>query len=241
MPTQVPSIPYAALIGLLLITVVCSSAALFSFVLASKMHSDGILLLVAGQLTVGALVALLFSIKKCKQINSTSEHNRIRSLTIATVCIQVMFFGVGAGMGKRLGTRRAGYSALVRDWAHFKEVGNRISDRRNSVAQEIPAYLSMYHSIAADVTDLQTTTARLLEEEQHYLKAYPEYGPNAAKEINALRTTQQRVALLQQQILVAAKISSENEQNRALIWLNEMVPVQKQEDALDRGTTPVPK
>ena len=198
------------------------------------MHVGGMILFVGAQLTAAALAALWFSIKKWRQINSSPERNGIRSLTIAAVCIEVMFLSVAAGMGMQLGAKRAGYRVLIVDWAHLKEVGRRISVKRNSVAQEIPAYLDMYQSIAADVTELQATTARLLEEEDHFQAEYPEYRPNATQEISHLRITQQRTALLQRQIQVAAKIALQDEQKRFTTWRNEMAPILEQEDALDR-------
>jgi hypothetical protein len=227
---------YASLIGLLLVVVVCSSSALLGFVLVSKVRMFGATLLFACQFAVAALAALWFLLKKWKQIRSNSEDDQVlRNLGIAMICIEIMFLGVAAGMGMQLGSKRALYIALMHDWSHLEEVGQRISDKRNHVEeQQITAYLEMYQSIAGDVKDLQQITTRLLEEEQHYQAEYPEYGPNATKEIGHLRITLKRASLLQQQIQIAAKMSTQDEQTQLTTWRSEMFPVLEQEDALDR-------
>ena len=225
--------PYASLMGLWLVAIVCFSMALFCFVLAGEMHFAGRNLLVAGQLAGAAFVAFWFSLKKRKQIKLGPQSAGLRSLARASACIGVMFCSVAVGMGVQLGSKRAAFLALMDDWAHLQQVGQHISDKRNGVRAEIPAYLDMYKAITADVQDLQATAKKLLEEEERYQTKYPEYTAAATKEMADLRTTQQRAALLSQQIQIAEKMSIQGEQERLVTWRNEMAPVLEQEDALD--------
>jgi hypothetical protein len=225
--------PYASLMGLLLVAIVCFSIALFCFVLAWKMHFAGRNLLVAAQLAGAAFVAFWFSLKQRRQIKLGQQSAGLRSLARASICIGIMFCSVAVGMGVQLGSKRAAFLALMDDWAHLQQVGQHISDKRNQVPVEIPAYLDMYKAISPDVQDLQATAKKLLEEEERYQAEYPEYSANATKELADLRITQQRAALLSQQIQIAEKMSIQGEQERLVTWRNEMSPVLEQEDALD--------
>lgn len=227
--------PYAGLMGLLLAAIVCFSIALFCLVLAWKMHAAGRDLLLAVQLAGAAGVSFWFALKKSKEIKLSPESKGLRSLTLASICICIMFCSVAVGLGVQLGSKRATFIALMNDWTHLQEVGQRISDKRNGVPAEIPAYLEMYKAISADVQDLQATAKKLMDEEQSYQAEYPEYSDTATKEMADLKITQQRAALLSQQVRIAEKMSVQNEQERLATWLDEMAPVLKQEDALDHG------
>lgn len=235
-PTEAPLIqpaPYAGLMGLLLVAIVCFSIALFCFVLAGEMHFAGRNLLAAGQLAGAAFVAFWFSLKKRKQIKLGPQSEGLRSLSRASICIGIMFCAVAVGMGIQLGSKRAAFLALMDDWKHLQQVGRHISDKRNRVSAEIPAYLDMYKAISTDVQDLQATTKKLLEEEERFQAEYPEYSAAATKEMADLRITQQRAALLSQQVQIAERMSLQGEQERLVTWRNEMAPVLEQEDALD--------
>jgi len=225
--------PYAGLMGLLLAAIVSFSLALFCFVLAWEMHAVGRDLLLAAQLGGAAGVSFWFALKKSKEIKLNPKSKGLRSLTLASICICIMFCSVAVGVGIRLGSKRAAFIALMNDWAHLQIVGKHISDKRNGVPAEFPAYLDMYKAISADVQDMQATTQKLLEEEQRYQTEYPEYSDTATKEMADLRIAQQRAALLSQQIKIAEKMSIQNEQERLATWRNEMAPVLEQEDALD--------
>ena len=226
--------PYAGLMALLLAAIVCFSIALFCLVLAWRMHAAGRDLLLAVQLAGAAGVSFWFALKKSKEIKLSPESKGLRSLTLASICICIMFCSVAVGMGVQLGSKRAAFIALMNDWTHLQQVGQHISDKRNGVPAEIPAYLDMYKAISGDVQDMQATTQKLLEEEQRYQTEYPEYSDTATKEMADLRMAQQRAALLSQQIKIAEKMSIQNEQERLATWRNEMAPVLEQEDALDR-------
>lgn len=230
-PTQ-PA-PYASLMGLWLVAIVSFSIAVFCFVLAWKMRFAGRNLLIAAQLAGAAFVAFWFSLKKRKQIKLGPQSAGLRSLARASFFIGIMFCSVAVGMGIQLGSKRAAFLALMDDWAHLQQVSQHISDKRNGVPAEIPAYLDMYKAISPDVQDLQATAKKLLEEEERYQAEYPEYSANAAKEMADLRITQQRAALLSQQIQIAEKMSLQGEPERLVTWRNEMSPVLEQEDALD--------
>jgi hypothetical protein len=219
--------------GLLLAAIVSFSIALFCLVLAWEMHAAGRDLLFAVQLGGAAGVSFWFALKKSKEIKLSPESKGLRSLTLASICICLMFCSVAVGMGVQLGSRRAAFVALMNDWKHLHQVGQRISYKRNRVSANIPAYLDMYKAISADVQDMQATTQKLLEEEQRYQTEYPEYSDTATKEMADLRIAQQRAALLSQQIKIAEKMSIQNEQERLATWRNEMTPVLEQEDALD--------
>jgi len=225
--------PYAGLMALLLAAIVCFSIALFCLVLAWKMHSVGKDLLLAVQLAGASGVSFWFALKKSKEITLSPESKGLRSLTLASICICIMFCSVALGMGVQLGSKRAAFVALMNDWKHLHQVGQRISYKRNRVPANIPAYVEMYKAISADVQDLQATVKKLIDEEQSYETEYPNYSDTAAKEIADLKITQQRAALLSQQIKIAEKMSIQNEQARLATWRNEMAPVLEQEDALD--------
>src|SRR6202023_1910317 len=130
-PIKVP--PYAALMGLLLAAIVCFSIALFCLVLAWEMHAAGRDLLLALQLGGAAGVSFWFALKKSKEINLNPTSKGLRSLTLASICICIMFCSVAVGMGVRLGSKRAAFIALMSDWAHLQRVGRHISDKRNGV------------------------------------------------------------------------------------------------------------
>jgi hypothetical protein len=230
-PIKVP--PYAALLRLLLATIVFFSIALFCLVLAWEMHAAGWYLLFAAQLAGASGVSLWFALKKSKEIKLNPTSKGLRSLTLASICICIMFCSVAVGMGIQLGSKRAAFIALMNDWAHLQKVGQEISDKRNRVPAEIPAYLNMYRAISADVQDMQATTQKLLEEEQRFQTEYPEYSDTATKEMADLRIAQQRAALLSQQVKIAETMAIQNEQERLATWRNEMAPVLEQEDALD--------
>jgi len=226
--------PYASFMGSMLTALVCASIALFLVVQAAAMGFTAIVYLTAGSLAGVACVVGKVAADKLQIIRSHRDSGGVGGLIKATLSLAAMFLLLAGMMGYRLGGLRAEFKAMTSDWTHLTNVNQRISDRREQVAEGIPALLEMYQSIAPDVKDRQATTMRLLQEEQQYQQDYPEYQTQAEKEIAALRAMEQRTKLLQQQVDIAMKMSSQDERQRRVTWANEMVPVLDQEIALGR-------
>ena len=99
--------PYAGLMGLLLAAIVCFSIALFSalFSRGRCMLQEGICCSLAVQLAGAAGVSFWFALKKSKEIKLSPESKGLRSLTLASICICIMFCSVAVGLGVQFGSR----------------------------------------------------------------------------------------------------------------------------------------
>ena len=226
--------PYASFLSSMLTATVCASIALFLLVQAAAMGFTATVYWTAGSLLGVACVVGKLGVDKFQIIRSHPDTGGVRGLAIATVCVAAMFLLVAGILGYRLGAVRAEFKAVTSDWAHLTDVDERISNRRDQVGEGIPSILATYQAITPDVTELQATTARLLKEEEQYRQDYPEYQTQAEKEIADLHTIEQRTKLLQQEVDIATKMSSQDERQRAVTWRNEMVPLLDQEIALAR-------
>jgi hypothetical protein len=226
--------PYASFLSSMLTASVCASIALFLVVQAAAMGFTATVYLTVGSLLGVVCVVAKLCADEFQIIRSHPDTGGVRGLALATVTVTAMFFLVAGILGYRLGAVRAEFKALTSDWAHLTDVDVRISNRRDQVGKGIPSILATYQAITPDVKDLQATIARLLKEEEQYRQDYPEYQTQGEKEIADLHAIEKRTKLLQQQVDIATKMSSQDERQRAVTWRNEMVPLLDQEIALAR-------
>lgn len=224
--------PYASFTGSMLTALVCASIALFLLVQAAAVGFTGTVLWTAGSLAGVACVVAKVAVDKFHIIRAHPDAGGARGLIKATFSLAAIFFLIAGVIGCRLGGLRAQFKAMTSDWAHLVDVEQRISGRRDQIGEGIPSLLATYQAIAPDVKDLNATITRLLKEEEQYRQDYPDYQAQGEKEIADLRAIEQRTKLLQQQVDIARKMSSQDERQRVVTLQNELRPVLDQEIAL---------
>jgi hypothetical protein len=221
-------------VALYLGSLLLCSVGFFLFVQARAMHRPANFAIGGGAVGLGVAVGAGFASGKWNQIKSRTDlRTQPRKLVMVLSCIGIVFLATAGLLGWRIGDARGKIFAIQEDWAHFSEVGHRISDRRNRVGDQIPAHVAMYREISPDVREFRATTSRLLSELREYDEDNPDYHPQTQKSLDSLKVAEARGELLQKEVDLAAAISALDEAQQPLRWAAEMVPLLEREQALD--------
>lgn len=231
---QIAPLRYGRFMLLALTLIVCASIALFLIVQGAVMHAQKEIFLRAGPLVLVVLVLAKILADQGAQIKAHPEPKGFTSLLKASLSVALMFFTVAGAVGWQIGTRRFAFDRMIADWRHISEVGRDISNQRNAVDhQDVAAHVQMYKTIEKDVLEMDTTTQRLMNEEQKFAERYPDYSANSEKELADLNIVHRRAVFLQQQIELARRISTQPNVQQIVMWVDEMEPLLQQEAQLD--------
>ena len=231
---QLAPVRYAGFMVLTLTVILCASIALLLTVQGIFMHAQKEIYLKAGPLLLVVVVLAKVLADQAGQIKAHPEPKGFTKLLKAALCVALMFLTVAGLVGWHMGARRFAFDRMIADWRHISQVGQDISDQRNAVAgQNISAHVQMYKAIEKDVLDMDATTQRLMDEERTFVERYPDYSAQSDKEVADLDIVRRRAVLLQQQIQVAGRMSTQSNEQQIVMWVKEMVPLLQQEKLLD--------
>jgi len=166
-------------------------------------------------------------------IDDAGLRRRRKRVIVKSVVLALLFFSMSAGTGYAIGQSGAETAQVLADLAEMNTLGDRITKARTPEGNPgIDWYVQMYPQIESDVTRLDTVLQRLTAEYSLYAAKFPEANPQTPQVISNFNTGVRRMALLKQEIAVAKKMKILNEQQQAVTWENEMLPLLKEEDAL---------
>jgi hypothetical protein len=124
--------------------------------------------------------------------------------------------------------------AYIADLALYRQIGDRISQARDSAGQTIAGQLDMYRKIEPDVVALKRILDRLKDENQEYATKYPAAQKTNSSLVAALEKTSKRDELLGEQITVAKEIGTlQTEDAQLALYRKKMLPILADEDHLD--------
>jgi hypothetical protein len=150
-----------------------------------------------------------------------------------SICFAVVFSVAGAILGAKVGASGAATDAYIADLAQYRLYGKQLSDARNAAAETVPAQIAMYSTITSDVDRLQPVADRLVSEARQYEDRYPASQKVMNENIAVFQQTSKRCDLLRQQIRIADALAPMPPDQQLQEWRARMIPVLKNEDALD--------
>lgn len=231
--------PYAKFVVRFLLCCLCASACVFALFDASARNTtdfavEGLAILLAlvfGWLGWTTWKRILDSERK----NEPKSKRRVRNLLVTSIIFVLLYLGLAVLLGSVIGQNRAEAVQLNYDITRQKDLADRISRARNAVSNSIPSYVAMYVGIESEVKDYLSTLSRLREELPSYDSKFPAQSETTRKFTNTVEREIRRGNLLMKQIATAKRIASLDEYQQGLTWRSEMLPLLKEEDALDQS------
>lgn len=236
---QSTNAPYAKFVIQFLLCCLCASACVFALFDASARNTtdfavEGLAILLAlvfGWLGWTTWKRILDSEPK----NEPKSRRRARNLLVTSIIFALLYLGLAALLGSVIGQNRAEAVQLNDDITRQKELADRISQARNAVSNSVSSYVAMYAGIESDVRDYLSTLLRLREELPKYDSKFPAQSETTRKFTNTVEREIRRSNILMKQIATAKRIASLDEYQQGLTWRSEMLPLLKEEDALDQS------
>jgi hypothetical protein len=140
----------------------------------------------------------------------------------------------GMTIGGLIGKSGAETEAYVADLALYRQIGDRISQARDSAEKTIAGQLDMYRKIEPDVVALKPVVDRLKDENHEYATKYPASRETNASSAQAFEKTGKRDELLVKQIAVAKEIGElQTEDAQLALYREKMLPILADEDRID--------
>ena len=140
----------------------------------------------------------------------------------------------GMTIGGLVGKSGSETEAYVADLALYRQIGDRISQARDSAEQTIAGQLDMYRKIEPDVVALKPVVDRLKDENQEYATKYPASRETNLSSEHTFEKTGKRDELLVKQIAVAKEIGTlPTEDAQLALYREKMLPILADEDRLD--------
>jgi len=190
--------------------------------------------------TIFCLLLLALAVRKAGRLRSIGASNVDvllcrRKLVRSSVVFAVLFLGTAALVGNGIGSSGAETNNLIADVNKMSQLGERVSNARNTAEQTVPAQVEMYKSIEPDVEQLNSVLLKLKDEWQTYDKKYPSQHETVTKELSGIDTGIRRMTLLHQQIATAKEIGNvdDNADEQFRMWQLTMQPLLNQENQLD--------
>jgi hypothetical protein len=168
----------------------------------------------------------------------TSTDNKLprrrKRVLVKSAILAMLFLSAAAGVGYTIGQSGVEAARIGADIAEMQDLGERITKARSPVGNpEIGWYVQMYIHIEPDVTNLDSVLHRLATEYPDYAANFPDQDSQTKQFLANVDAGIQRMTFLKREIAVAKKIGIADENNQLAIWRTEMIPLLKQEDALD--------
>lgn len=186
---------------------------------------------------VALSIFLFLAIRERRRQNSLEPASWSPSTTgrvlFLSICFAVVFSVAGAILGAKVGASGAATDAYIADLAQYRLYGKQLSDARNAAAETVPAQIAMYSTITSDVDRLQPVADRLVSEARQYEDRYPASQKVMNENIAVFQQTSKRCDLLRQQIRIADALAPMPPDQQLQEWRARMIPVLKNEDALD--------
>jgi len=247
-PTQGPtkvverattSPPYARFAVLSLIFCFSASVGVFAFFDALARNTTAVAteaVSIALSVVFGWLTWLTWKkILSAKARDELKSKRTIRNVLVTSVIFLVLYLGLAALLGNVIGQNRQEAIQLNSDIENQKVIAERITKARTTVSNSIPAYVAMYAGIEPDVNSYSSTLLRLRQELPLYNSKFPKQAETMQKFSNTIEREIRRCDLLRRQIFVANRIAQLGESEQGTAWRSEMLPIIREEDALDES------
>jgi hypothetical protein len=155
-----------------------------------------------------------------------------KTLLIRSAGFGAAFVVTGFFLGAAIGTSGAETNRFIDDIKQMSSIGDRISHARNSAALTVPAQITMYKSIEADVTAWDSVLRKLRTDADIYNQKYPAQQ-EGAKILSSVDVGIKRAEFLRRQIALAKEIEPLDPDAQWNAWRSRMQPMIDQETALD--------
>jgi hypothetical protein len=231
--------PYAKFVVLLLLCCLCASIGVFALFDAFARNTTAFAVE-----ALSVLPALLFgwlgwknwkNILESEPRHEVKSRRRVRNALVTSVIFILLYLGLAAFLGSLIGQNRAEAIQLNSDISRQKELADHISKARNTVSNSISSYVAMYAGIESDVKDYSSTLLRLREELPKYDSKFPAQSDTTHKFMGTIERENRRSGLLTKQIEAAKQIALLDEYQQGAAWKSDMIPLLKEEDALDES------
>jgi len=238
-PQKIASAPYAKFVVHLLLSCLFTSAVIFALFDGFARNTTNFSVEASS-----LLLAIFFgwfartswkSISSIELGNEPMGRRRVRNLLVTSLVFVVLYLGLAALLGTVIGQNRAEAAQLNNDIDHQKELAGRIGKARNAVSDSIASYLTMYAGIESDVKDYSSTLLRLRDEIPVYNSKFPSQSEAMRKYATTIGKEIRRSELLKKEITSAKQIALLDAYLQADAWRSEMMPLLKEEDALDQS------
>jgi hypothetical protein len=238
-PQKSTSAPYAKFVGQLLLFCFCASVGVFA--LFDAFARDTTAFTVEG---LSILFTLLFgwlgwttwkSILKSEPRTESKSRRRVKNALVTSTVFILLYLGLAALLGSVIGQNRAEAIQFNVDVDRQKSLADHITKARNAVSNTIPSHLAMYSEIEPDVKGYSLTLSRVRADLDKYDNKFPAQRDATHKYIASIEKEIRRSNLLTKQIAVAKQIGLLDENQQWAVWQSEMMPLLKEEDALDES------
>lgn len=159
--------------------------------------------------------------------------SRRRRFLTTTIVMMLLYCGLAGALGFVIGQNRVESIQFDLDTGHQKELASRITQARSAVESNIPSFLQMYKAIDPDVKDYAATLLSVNSELVIYDRKFPAQHAETEKYQASVDKEIRRAQLLTKQIAMATKIEPIDLDHQLQLWRDEMMPLLKEEDALD--------
>lgn len=242
-PKQTLHASYAGFTGYFLGATILTSFAMFTAAYGFGRNSLGdaatgflVATLIAGISLIAPTRTRWSRIVASESLTDPSLKKRRRRVLVKVAVFVGLFLGTSAVVGGILGQNSAEAAQVSADLIELKTVGSKISKSRTpDNSATIDWYVQMYRSIEPDVNHLDAVLHRLVGEYPSYSSKFPADNSQLDKTISGFNVDIQRMALLKSEIAVAKEIDGQDENEKLVIWKQEMMPLLKREDALDES------
>lgn len=227
--------PFAKLV----IVSLCSAlaASVVAFIVADDIAREEWNSVLAG---IFATTALLFSMNavvknaaRLREIGDPGVRVHRKKLLRRLMFFGVVFVGVAALIGNRIGASGSETARLFSDIDQMVLLGDRISSARNEAPRTVDAQVEMYKRIETDVEELTSVLQRLQSEYVVYDRKFPAQHSDIAKALDSVRIGIARMDLLREQIAIAKVIASQDADTGIATWEARIEPILEREDSLD--------
>jgi hypothetical protein len=177
-------------------------------------------------------VKTLGTLKRLSVANEAVGQARIRLLK-QSIVFGVLFTIIASAVGFGIGTSGNETHRLLSDEDQYTEIGKRISDQRNSAARTVPAQIAMYDRLEPDVRAFASICSALHAELAVLDGKYPSQHQTTEASLHNIDNGTKRADLLLQEIEVARRIASLEQDQQWTVWKSDMLPLLDQENALN--------
>jgi hypothetical protein len=241
MPAQIPRAPYAAFVLWFLCSAILFSLVIFvlsyqaSRAEVSPSATAFTFVCLIGAMLAGVAVKRTWTQIVVSESSTPAGHKRRRRVLVKSGVFVALFFSISALVGNVIAENGLEAIQVKADLKEMDVIGDRISKARTPAeGATINWYVQMYEALEPDVDRLNMVLHRLQTEYPVYAARFPDEGASGRNFISSLDISIRRMGLLKREIAVAKKIDGLDESEWRAVWVNEMIPVMKEEDSLDQ-------
>jgi hypothetical protein len=175
------------------------------------------------------------SIRESESKSELKSRRRVRSALVTSAVFILLYLGLAALLGSVIGQNRAEAVQLNSDIQYQRDLADRLTKARSAASNTIPSYIEMYEGIEKDVKTYSLVNLKLKEELEAYDGKFPAQHLATQKFIASIEREVRRSEMLTKQIATAKQIALLYGYQQGAAWQSDMVPLLKEEDALDKS------